>query len=178
MFDATWRVPRSRCDTTMKSFILLPDRRSSPIHDPGFFPRFQRFCLPQKPTCTCQARLGGRKSVGGVSAQRENREGKERASCVWCLGEGGGGRIPRDESRGDEANEGWPHYEVPSLRGGDGRGPPPTKKRFEEGKLARRGRRYGGSRGRGLRPGQQDAASSREGGLVRDGRVEAPFQRP
>ena len=170
MFDATWRVPRSRCDTTMKS-ILLPDRRSTiPVV------QISKISIPQKPTC--QARLGGRKSVGGVSAQRENREGKERASCVWCLGEGGGGRIPRDESRGDEANEGWPHYEVPSLRGGNGRGPPPTKKRFEEGKLARRGRRYGGSRGRGLRPGQQDAASSREGGLVRDGRVEAPFQRP
>lgn len=38
--------------------------------------------------------------MGGVSAQRENREGKERASCVWCPGEGGGGRIPRT-SRGE-----------------------------------------------------------------------------
>lgn len=174
MFDATWRVPRSRCDTTMKSFILLPDRRSSPIHDPGFFPRFQRFCVPQKPAHV-PSQAGGSKKRGGRAARKQ---GRQRESCVCVPGRGWGRSNPSNESRGDEANEGWPHYEVPSLRGGDGRGPPPTKKRFEEGKLARRGRRYGGSRGRGLRPGQQDATSSREGGLVRDGRVEAPFQRP
>ena len=110
---------------------------------------------------------------------RSAKTGKAKRELAVCgAGRGRGRSNPSNESRGDEANEGWPHYEVPSLRGGNGRGPPPTKKRFEEGKLARRGRRYGGSRGRGLRPGQQDATSSREGGLVRDGRVEAPFQRP
>ena len=173
MFDATWRVPRSRCDTTMKSFILLPDRPST-IPVVLDFKRFQSYVLPQ--IAHVPPGWGVEKAWGRECAAR--KQGRQRESCVCVPGRGWGRSNPSNESRGDEANEGWPHYEVPSLRGGDGRGPPPTKKRFEEGKLARRGRRYGGSRGRGLRPGQQDATSSREGGLVRDGRVEAPFQRP